>query len=126
MAKVTGLGGIFYKSPDPGRTRTWYQETLGIGGEYGAVFRWEAESKDDPYSLVSPFKAETDYFEPSASSFMINFRVDDLDALIAGLEEKGVEILGRQSEDYGKFAWILDCDGIKIELWEQIGPAPQG
>jgi predicted enzyme related to lactoylglutathione lyase len=124
MAKVTGLGGIFYKSDDPARTQAWYKENLGIGGDWGAMFPWSMDGTGQAYSLLSPFKTETDYFDPSASSFMINLRVDDLDAFTAGLEEKGIEILGRQNEEYGKFAWILDCDGIKIELWEQIGPAP--
>jgi catechol 2,3-dioxygenase-like lactoylglutathione lyase family enzyme len=124
MAKITGLGGIFYKVEDPERTRAWYQENLGIGGEWGAHFRWADEPGTDPYSLASPFKASSDYFDPSASPFMINFRVDDLDALTTDLREKGIEILGSQNEEYGKFAWILDCDGIKIELWEQAGPAP--
>jgi predicted enzyme related to lactoylglutathione lyase len=124
MAKVTGLGGVFYKVEDPARTTAWYRETLGIGGEWGAHFPWSDDPKDQPYSLASPFKASTDYFEPSPSSFMINFRVDDLEALIEELKAKGIEVLGTQFEDYGKFAWILDCDGIKIELWEQIGPAP--
>lgn len=124
MAKVSGLGGIFYKVADPDRTRAWYQETLGIGGDWGASFRWQDEAQDDPFSLLSPFKASSDYFDPSPAPFMINLRVDDLDAFVAGLEAKGIEVLGTQNEDYGKFAWILDCDGIKIELWEQIGPAP--
>ena len=124
MAKITGLGGVFYKSADPARTQAWYRETLGIGGDYGAIFPWSAEAGNDAYSLLSPFKDTTDYFEPSASPFMINLRVDDLDAFTAALEAKGVEILGRQDEDYGKFAWIVDCDGIKVELWQQAGPAP--
>ena len=124
MARITGLGGIFYKVEDPERTRAWYQEILGIGGEWGAHFRWADEPQDDPYSLASPFKASTDYFDPSASSFMVNYRVDDLEALIDELKRKGIEILGTQDEDYGKFAWILDCDGSKIELWQQAGPAP--
>ncbi len=124
MAKVSGLGGVFYKVADPARTQAWYSETLGIGGEYGAMFPFKMDGGGEGYSIVSPFKQTTDYFSPSGSSFMINLRVDDLDALTAELEAKGVEILGRQDEDYGKFAWILDCDGIKIELWEQSGPAP--
>ena len=124
MAKVTGLGGLFYKVPDPARTQAWYQETLGIGGEWGASFRWSEEGDADPYSLLSPFRDSTDYMSPSAAQFMINLRVDDLDGMIAMLEGKGIEILGRQDEDYGNFAWILDCDGIKIELWQQKGPAP--
>jgi catechol 2,3-dioxygenase-like lactoylglutathione lyase family enzyme len=125
MAKVTGLGGIFYKVADPARTSAWYKETLGIGGEWGATFA-HANDSEGGFSLLSPFKATSDYFDPSAAAFMINLRVDDLDAFTAELEAKGVEILGRQNEDYGRFAWILDCDGIKIELWQQIGPAPDG
>ena len=124
MAKVTGLGGVFYKVDDPQRTRAWYEENLGIGGEWGAMFPWKAEMSGEAYSLLSPFKADSDYFEPSGASFMINLRVDDLTAMIEELEGKGIEVLGRQDEDYGSFAWIVDCDGIKIELWEQKGPAP--
>ena len=122
MAKVTGLGGVFYKVEDTERTKRWYQETLGVGGEWGAMFPFKAAP--DGYSLLSPFKADSDYFDPSSAGFMINLRVDDLDSMIEELKAKGVQILGNQYEDYGKFAWILDCDGIKLELWEQVGPAP--
>ena len=123
MAKVTGLGGIFYKVADPAATQKWYQDNLGVGGEYGAMFPFK---KDDPegFTLLSPFKAATDYFAPSEAPFMINLRVDDLDGLIADLAVKGISILGRQDEDYGRFAWILDPDGIKVELFQQIGGAP--
>jgi catechol 2,3-dioxygenase-like lactoylglutathione lyase family enzyme len=123
MARVTGLGGLFYKSEDVERSKRWYADVLGLGGDWGVMF---PHASDTPggYSLLSPFKATTDYLDPSAHGFMINLRVDDLDGFLAGLEGKGVEILGRQDEDYGKFAWILDCDGIKVELWEQLGPAP--
>ena len=74
--------------------------------------------------MLSPFKQDSDYFGPSELPFMINLRVDNLDEMIAGLEGKGVEILGRQDEDYGRFAWILDPDGVKVELWQQLGSAP--
>lgn len=124
MAKVTGLGGVFYKVEDPERTKLWYQETLGLGGEWGIMFPWKAEASSEAYSLLSAFKASTDYFDPSGVPFMVNLRVDDLDGLVRELEAKGIEVLGRQEEEYGKFAWILDCDGIKLELWEQAGPAP--
>ena len=124
MARVTGLGGVFYKVADPKATQAWYQENLGIGGDWGATFRYADEGTDDPYSLLSPFKQETDYMAPSTAAFMINLRVDDLDGMIAQLAEKGIEALGRQDEDYGNFAWILDCDGVKVELWQQKGPAP--
>ena len=124
MARVTGLGGIFYKVDDPARTQSWYKETLGIGGEWGAMFPFK---NDDPegFALLSPFKADSDYFAPSTERFMINLRVDDLDGLVAELEGKGIAILGRQDEEYGRFAWISDCDGVKVELWQQLGPAPQ-
>jgi catechol 2,3-dioxygenase-like lactoylglutathione lyase family enzyme len=124
MARVTGLGGVFYKVADPAATQAWYQENLGIGGEWGVTFRYADEGTDDPFSLLSPFKQDTDYMAPSTAAFMINLRVDDLDGMIAQLEGKGIEILGRQDEDYGNFAWILDCDGVKVELWQQKGPAP--
>ena len=123
MAKVTGLGGIFYKCADPAKTRAWYQETLGIGGEWGAMFPFKADDPDG-FALFSQFAADTDYFAPSGLPFMVNLRVDTLDEMVAELEAKGIEILGRQDEDYGRFAWILDPDGVKIELWEQLGPAP--
>ena len=124
MASITGLGGVFYKVDDPARTKQWYAEILGISGEWGMSFPWKAEPGGDAYSLLSAFNATSDYFAPSAAAFMINLRVDDLDAFQAELAGKGVVVLDRQDEPYGKFAWILDCDGIKIELWEQIGPAP--
>jgi catechol 2,3-dioxygenase-like lactoylglutathione lyase family enzyme len=123
MAKVTGLGGIFYKVADPAATQAWYQEMLGVGGEWGAMFPFKADSADG-FSLLSPFKAATDYFAPSEAPFMINLRVDDLDGMIADLAVKGVSIHGRQDEDYGRFAWILDPDGIKVELYQQIGGLP--
>ena len=124
MARITGLGGVFYKVEDVERTKAWYAETLGVSGDYGVAFRWADESDEDPFSLLSPFSASTDYFAPSPTPYMIHLRVDDLDAFVTELETKGVEILGRQNESYGKFAWILDCDGIKLELWQQLGPAP--
>ena len=124
MAKVTGLGGIFYKVADPDVTRAWYQENLGVGGEWGAMFPFK-EDHAEGFSLFSPFKADSDYFAPSGKEFMVNLRVDSLDDMVADLEAKGIEILGRQDEDYGRFAWVMDPDGVKIELWEQLGPAPE-
>ena len=123
MAKVTGLGGVFYKVADVAATQQWYRDTLGVGGEWGAMFPFKA---DDPegFTLLSPFKADSDYFSPSMQPFMINLRVDDLDAMIVDLHGKGIVILGRQDESYGRFAWILDPDGIKIELFQQLGGAP--
>ena len=123
MARVTGLGGVFYKVAEPERTQAWYQETLGVGGEWGAMFPFKADDSEG-FSLLSPFGADSAYFAPSEQPFMINLRVDDLDGVLADLQAKGIEPLERQDEDYGRFAWILDCDGIKVELWQQLGPAP--
>ncbi|HEY0027121.1 MAG TPA: VOC family protein [Allosphingosinicella sp.] len=123
MAKVTGLGGVFYKVADTERTARWYRETLGLGGEWGIMLPWKADETGEAFSLFSAFGEDSDYFAPSAERFMVNLRVDDLDGLVTELEGKGVEILGRQEEDYGKFAWIMDCDGVKLELWEQKGAA---
>ena len=123
MAKVSGLGGVFYKVADTEATKSWYRDTLGVGGDYGAMFPFK---NDDPegFTLLTPFEADSDYFAPSSERFMINLRVDDLDGMIADLAAKGIEILGRQDEDYGRFAWILDPDGVKVELWQQLGGAP--
>ncbi len=117
MAKITGLGGLFYQVADPVATRDWYRETLGIGSEWGAMFPF----KDEPegFALLTPFARDSEKFAPSALPFMVNLRVDDLEGLLRDLEGKGVAILDRQDDDYGKFAWILDPDGLKIELYEQ-------
>ena len=119
MAKITGLGGVFYVVANPEATRTWYREKLGLDGDYGPQLSWSEETGDKPYSLISHF-AEDKYIKPGKGGFMINLRVDDLDGFTALLKERGVEILDSADEGYGKFAWILDPDGIKIELWEQV------
>lgn len=124
MKRVTGIGGIFFKSKDPQHTRAWYQQHLGIeAGEWGAMLKWR--DHDDPTKEAtttwSVFKEDTKYLEPSQSPFMINYRVADLEGLLAAFKEEGVEQVGEmQTFDYGKFAWIMDPDGNKIELWEPI------
>jgi catechol 2,3-dioxygenase-like lactoylglutathione lyase family enzyme len=119
MAKVTGLGGIFYVVKDTKATREWYREVLGLDGEYGPQLNWSEETGDQPYSLISHF-ADDNYIQPGKGAFMINLRVDDLDGMVAQLKAKHVEILDSVDEGYGKFAWLLDPDGVKIELWEQV------
>ena len=119
MAKITGLGGVFYVVENPEATRTWYREKLGLDGDYGPQLNWSEETGEKPYSLISHF-AEDKYIKPGKGGFMINLRVDDLDGFTALLKERGVEILDSADEGYAKFAWILDPDGIKIELWEQV------
>ena len=110
MARITGLGGIFYKVADPDATRAWYQDNLGIGGEWGAMFPFKKDDGEG-FALLSPFKADSDYFSPSEQPFMINLRVDDLDGMVAALEAKGISILGRQDEDYGRFAKVVRSAG---------------
>ena len=119
MAKVTGLGGVFYVVADPEATRAWYRDTLGIDGDYGPQLDWSQETGDKPYSLISHFKDDK-YIAPGRGGFMINLRVDDCDGMVAQLKDRRVEVLDHVDEGYGKFAWILDPDGVKIELWEQV------
>lgn len=118
MAKVTGLGGVFYVVKDPAATREWYRDVLGIDGEYGPQMSWSEETGDQPYSLISHF-SDDKYMQPGTAQFMINLRVDDLEGFVAQLKAKDVEVLDSADEGYGKFAWLLDPDGVKIELWEQ-------
>lgn len=117
--RVTGLGGIFYVVKDPEATRAWYREVLGIDGEYGPQLAWADEPRQHPYSLISHF-ADDAYIKPGKGGFMINLRVDNLAGFVAMLRAKGVEVRDEADEGYGKFAWLLDPDGVKIELWEQV------
>lgn len=119
MAKVTGLGGVFYLAKDPEATRAWYRDVLGVDGPYGPQFAWADEPKANPYSLISHF-ADDAYIKPGKHGFMINLRVDDLDGFVAELNRKEVNVLDSVDEGYGKFAWLLDPNGVKIELWEQV------
>ena len=119
MARITALGGVFFHSPDPKALAAWYRDKLGLSIEDwgGALIR--ADGNGPPQGVWAPFKKGTDHFKPSSREFMINFAVDDLDGFVASVEAKGVEVNGRQEmEGMGKFAWILDPDGTKIELWE--------
>lgn len=124
MKRVTGIGGVFFKAKDPQESRTWYQNHLGIeSSQYGATFKWlEKENPEKEGSTTwNPFPKDTKYFDPAQQEFMINYRVEDLEALLVVLKEEGVTIVGEmESFEYGKFAWILDPDGYKIELWEPV------
>jgi catechol 2,3-dioxygenase-like lactoylglutathione lyase family enzyme len=121
---IIGIGGIFFKSEQPGPMREWYAKNLGLGGKGGEVtLPWR--EKDNPQkermTAWSIFPANSKYFEPS--QLMINYIVDDLDALLERLGKAGVKIdPKRQNAPYGKFAWIYDPDGNKIELWQPIDP----
>lgn len=125
MAKVTGIGGVFFKARrDHKALAAWYHEHLGLPLEAwgGAVLKWP-EDKADDRGLTVWHVAEpgTEWFRPSEATFMINYRVDDLGGLLAQLAQAGIApIKGPESHENGKFAWILDPDGNKVELWEPM------
>lgn len=122
MKRVTGLGGVFFKCKDPENIKQWYREHLGLPtDQYGAVFKWrDADDNEREGATVwSPFPEDTSYYDPSNKPFMLNYRVENLEALMRVLKDEGVEVIGEIEEyDYGKFGWIMDPEGNKIELWE--------
>jgi predicted enzyme related to lactoylglutathione lyase len=122
MKRVTGIGGIFFKCKDPNKMREWYQKHLGLNtNPYGAVFEWRqgADSTKKGFTQWSPFDETTKYFEPSEKDFMINYRVENLEALVEELQKEGVTIADKiETYEYGKFVHIIDMEGNKIELWE--------
>ncbi|QYJ69194.1 hydroxyacid dehydrogenase [Flavobacterium litorale] len=122
---VTGIGGVFFKSKDPKILRDWYKKHLGLAtDDYGWSFWWHDKEGNAAMTQWSPFANDTKYFEPSEKQFMQNFRVNNLDTLLEKLKAAGVTVVGKpESYDYGKFGWILDCEGNKIELWEPIDKA---
>jgi predicted enzyme related to lactoylglutathione lyase len=123
--RVTGLGGFFFKTKDPDTTKQWYKDHLGLPvDDYGCTFWWKDTKGNDCSTQWSPFKEDTKYFQPSKKEFMMNFRVENLHELLKVLKEEGVTVVGEVEEyDYGKFGWILDPEGNKIELWEPIDSA---
>lgn len=118
--RVTGIGGLFFKTKDPKQTKDWYRKHLGFNtDDWGCTFWWKDKQGKDASTQWSPFKDDTEYFKPSNKPFMFNYRVENLIELLEVLKNEGVTIVGKMEEyDYGKFAWILDNDGNKIELWE--------
>ena len=124
MKRVTGIGGVFFKSKDPKKITEWYEKHLGLDANpYGATFEWyeSPDSKNKAQTQWTPFPETTKYFEPSQQDFMINYRVENLDALVAELIKEGVTMVDHiESTDYGKFVHILDGEGHKVQLWEAI------
>ncbi|HYF31034.1 MAG TPA: VOC family protein [Chitinophagaceae bacterium] len=125
MTRVTGIGGIFLKSKDPKAMTEWYQRHLGIEFNDNSYFSFQWVNPHHPTlpgsTVFSFFKETSDYFQPSEKMTMINFRVQDLRALLTELEKEGVKIVGEMQEyPYGKFGWIMDPEDNKIELWEPI------
>jgi len=124
MKRVTGIGGIFFKCQSPEEMRAWYKEHLGLKtNEYGSLFEFRLSDapEEKGYLQWSPFPDTTDYMKPSQKEFMINYRVENLERLLAALVEEGVQVVGEMEEyEYGKFAHILDPEGNKIELLEPV------
>ena len=122
--KVTGIGGIFFRSKNPEKTKDWYETNLGLAtNDWGSAFEFRNANRPDEINYLSwsPFEEKTDYFNPSEKEFMINYRVQNLEGLLKKLKENGVTILDEVEEyDYGKFVHIMDPEGNKIELWEPI------
>jgi predicted enzyme related to lactoylglutathione lyase len=122
MKRVIGIGGIFFKTEDREAMRTWYSQHLGIKSEtWGATFDWlrDDDEKAKTYTAWSPFKKDTPYFAPSEKPFMINYQVENLHELLAILRKEGVHVFDETEEsEFGKFGWILDPEGNKIELWQ--------
>jgi predicted enzyme related to lactoylglutathione lyase len=123
MKRVTGIGGIFFEAADPVALRAWYQEHLGIDVQDwgGAAFRW-ADAEGNPIlgtTIWNVSSAGSDDYAPSTSSFMVNYRVADLHALLSELRAEGCNVLDKIEEsEYGKFGWVMDPEGNKVELWE--------
>jgi predicted enzyme related to lactoylglutathione lyase len=122
--KVTGIGGIFFFSENPEKTKEWYSENLGLEvNQWGSSFEFRNANRPDEINYLqwSPFKQGSEYFAPSKKEFMINYRVQNIEGLVKKLKDNGVTIVDSiQTFDYGKFVHIMDADGNKIELWEPI------
>ena len=122
--KVTGIGGIFFFSEDPEKTKEWYAENLGLEvNQWGSSFEFRNANRPDEINYLqwSPFKQGSEYFSPSKKEFMINYRVQNIEGLVNKLKNNGVTILDSiETYDYGKFVHIMDAEGNKIELWEPV------
>lgn len=122
--KVTGIGGIFFKTKNPEAIKTWYSKNLGLSTDkYGALFEFRQSENPDKkgYLQWSPFDEDTEYFKPSEKDFMVNFRVENLEELVDELKLAGATILDDiEIFDYGKFVHVLDPENNKIELWEPV------
>jgi predicted enzyme related to lactoylglutathione lyase len=123
MKRVTGIGGIFFHAQDPAALRAWYQRHLGIDVQAwgGAAFNWAGDD-GQPVAGTTVWSigaAGNDHFAPGTANFMVNYRVDDLDALLQALRDDGCNVLEKaEDSDYGKFGWVIDPEGNKVELWE--------
>ncbi|NNC38986.1 MAG: VOC family protein [Hellea sp.] len=118
MAKVLGLGGVFFRCEDVDGYRNWWAKHMGIDVKAWGAFQWESDGKS--FTMMSPFQKDSDYLEPSSEKFMINLRVDDVKTLIDQAKAGGAKIVGKvEDTEYGIFGWFIDPEGIKIELWQE-------
>jgi predicted enzyme related to lactoylglutathione lyase len=119
MERVLGVGGIFFKAKDPEKLKAWYRDHLGVPTDEQGETMFSSETGPGSFLVWAPFPADTKYFEPSKAPFMINFRVKDLQAMLAQLRAAGATVDEKvQEEPYGKFGWVMDPEGNRIELWE--------
>jgi predicted enzyme related to lactoylglutathione lyase len=122
--QVTGIGGVFFRCKDPDEIKKWYGENLGLAvNQYGSSFEFRNAHRQDEINYLqwSPFKEDTDYFDPSKKEFMVNYRVQNIEALVENLKAAGVTVVDKiETYEYGKFVHILDPEGNKLELWEPI------
>jgi catechol 2,3-dioxygenase-like lactoylglutathione lyase family enzyme len=122
MARIKGIGGVFFKVDDPERTRAWYKEHLGIDASpHGHIFEWCERGSPDRKGITvwNPFAADSTYFDPTKARFMVNYIVDDLHGMLAQLRAAGVAVDEKVEDcEYGKFGWAVDLDGNRMELWE--------
>ena len=129
--RVLGVGGVFFRSPDPAKLAKWYRDTLGIvteawGTTHGTSFLPEG-MPPNAFTVWSTFASDTEYFGDPRQSFMINLVVDDLDAALANVQAGGGEVVPEKEEhDFGRFGWIVDPDGNRVELWEPPETLPEG
>lgn len=121
MKRVTGIGGIFFKSADPKALSAWYRDHLGldVSDWGGAIFPWGGDGSPTGMTIWSPFAQDTDYMAPGTAAFMINFRVADLDGLLDALRAEGCNVVDRtERSEQGAFGWVIDPEGNKVELWQ--------
>ena len=118
MAKILGLGGVFFKCRDVDAYRDWWATHMGVRIEDWGSMQWESDGK--AFTMVSPFKGESEYLDPSGKDFMINLRVDDVKSLLEKAKSGGATVIGGvEDTEYGIFGWFIDPEGIKIELWQE-------
>lgn len=121
MKRVTGIGGIFFKSVDPKALGAWYKTHLGVDvNDWGsALFHWGGDDSEPGMTVWSPFAQDTDYMQPSSASFMINYCVENLGSLLEALRAEGCNVVDKtEHSEQGKFGWVIDPEGNKVELWE--------